>query len=696
MGLAEVKLTPEQLPDLIKQLRSRYENGVPGGALTASGWTIPGAVAKRRLHDQITYYRAHFNNLPEVNPQLPKPFDNVLAIQGDEPRRLHGELKSRVTENHFKPKCTPDVGTVTKRDVANDVERLLASIVQELEERQGYTFQEGLADGQIIDGISWLHWDRRNDNLPDMPEYEYLDQLPDTKDKEERKRYRRNREYVQGSSEPNTSRRYRETDESLWERRKHQIARAPVEYHAEVVNGRNVYWVPDRSCLNGMGVVMVIHEVGWLDYDEDNRSRDIKVVMRTIDGKNALHLWREQDGPFPESPSSDGWGERVSIATVWTRDCWYELAAVTHGAGVENWEYITEGAHDWMMPPWAPCGGIEVNDPDPALRYLPALAGVFRLKPSMDEEKTFVHILARNTALPMFYLEVKAGVDLPSMRDANGDRVYFTADAASAMTVPQGYELKQREVPTGSLLPQSLALMREDYAASFPKTGQTDTSASSQPWTVRLKQQEANVTPRKLIDKEVMPLRIFLNSLTQDMTRRALEEPGEMYYRYVEEEGIRELVGVKAVDLKGIEVVAEIEATSAAERVTLAQLGMELYTGGFGLTRYALWDEYLGDQDPQKRLDAWLAEQAFDQFWLPGLVKQELGRVQGTDTIKNVVVGQNGELVGPNGQAMEPSQVNQVNGFTSTAPQVNGQQMQQPGMGPLQAPNTVPIGAGVG
>ena len=688
-------LTQETAIALVRDLRKRYEDATPGGTLTARGWSK----GKAKLHDQITWQRAHFNNLPEVGPKLPEPYADVLAVQGDEPRRLHAELKSRITENHFKPKCHPDVGTASKRDVANDVERLLAAIVRELEERNGYTFQEGLADAQIIDGIGWIHWDRRDENIPDMPEYDYLDALPDKADEAERKRYKRNSEYTEGSSDPATSKRYREKDESLWERRKHQLARAPTEYTATVLSGRSVYALPDKSSLTGYGAVMTIEEVGWLDYDEDVREREIKVILKATEtGRNVLRLWQEQDAPYSESPSSNGWEDRISIVTIWTRDKWCELATVTkNAAGVEDWEYITGGSHDWGFPPFAPVSAIEVNDPDPVLRYLPALAGVFRLKPVMDEAKTFLHILARNTALPMYYLEPLPGSTVPSMRDRAGDRVYYSHDAASAMKIPDGYSLKQQEIPTGQLLPQSYAIMREDYQESFPGTGQTDTSATSQPWTVRLKQSEANVTPRKLVDKQVMPLRIFLASIMQDMLRRALEEPEEMYYRYVEEDGTRELVGVKAADLKGIDVDVAVDSTGDAERVTLAQLGMEMWSSGIGLTRYAYWDEYMGDQDPDERLTAWDAEQAFDQYWKPGIVKQELARIQGTETIKNVVVGRDGEMIGPNGQALPPGQVAAANGFQSaqpqpTAPSVNGMPMAQPGMGPLQTPGTVPIG----
>lgn len=679
-------ITQEQAPHIIRQLRDRYEASEKGGSLSARR-AATAAKGKLRLHDKIAWQRAHFFNMPEVDPRLPKPYDKVLAYQSDAPRQVHGELKARLTENHFTIKATPDVSTNTRREVANDVEKLAMSGVQELEERLGYTFQEALSDGQIIDGLCFLHWRDKPEAMPDWEDYDYRDDLPGKDDKDERKRYRKNPEYTEGSDEPKHRSKYRETDESLWERRRHQLARAPFPYHAEVIGARNVYWLPDRACLNGLGMVMTIQEIGFLEWADDLKGRGVKEVLEDVRGGKKLRIYTEQDAPDMDSPSWDGWEHRISLVTIWTRDYWCEFAQLTEGNATDEWELVGSGSHDWEMPPFAMCTAIEVNDPDPALRYLPALEGVYRMKPYVDEATTYMHILARNTALKWFYLEPIPGSGMPLLTDEEGKPIGFTPDAANSKEIPQGYTLKWVDDSIDPGYTQSVALWREDFEAAKPATGTTDTSGSSQPWTIRLKQAEANVTPRKLVDKQITPLRIFVSALAKDMMRKAMDEPEQTYWRYAEDGGEEKLVGVKASDFKGIKLDVKIDSTSEAERVTIAQLGMEML-GRNLITPYQFWDEFMGDPDPQKRLDEVDAYMAFTTYVLPGLIRQEIAKELGTQ----VVVGADGELVGPNGQQVSPYDVLAGQGFQQVpSPQIGGQGPAMPGQGTLAVPGTVPV-----
>ena len=678
-----MKYKPEVFPEMIRKWRERFESGKVAGSMGAHGYRgEQGGRALGKLHDQIALRRAHFFNLPDVDPLLPDPYSDAPGFQSDAPRQLHEQLLARITENHANVRAEADEPTATKRKGAQVVEEYLQGILDAMEKRNGYTFQEGMGDAQIIDGVGLIHWWYAPDRDPDWPDYEYRDDLRDT-DAETKKRFRPNPEYTEGSVEETHSRRLREREESVRERRAKMLANAPDVYDAEVLSARNCYWLDDRTSRNGLGRVMVIREYGWLDYDEDLKERDLKVYLK--DGK--IQRWADSDTPHEDGPSADGWDTNLSVVTIWTKDEWYELAAVSTGGTTQDWEYITGGTHDWGMPPFALFTAITAKDPDPTLMYQPALAGVFRLKPFVDEQVTLMHVIARNTAMPWFYLEKKD--DGAKMLDEAGKMATFTMDAALAMAIPDGYELKWMNPEMGAAMPQSIALFLDDYKAAYPSTGTTDTSASSQPWTIRLKQTEANVTPGMLIRRQMQPMDIFLEAVARDCARRAKDEPDEQLWGYVKDDGKKALKAIPAADLEGFKIHVDIDGTGEAERVTMAQIGMQ-ELGMELITPYNYWDEYKGDPDPQKRIDELVAYKAYRDYWEPGIIRQEIARIQGSDTIKNVSLGVNGETIGPNGQAITPEEVVGINGFQPATP-VQGMTVDQPDMSPLAAPGTVPV-----
>lgn len=679
-----MKYQPEVFPDMIRRWRARFEDGTVAGAIGAHGYTTDrGRRTLGKLHDQIALRRAHFFNLPEVDPLLPDPYGDAPGFQSDAPRQLHEQLLARITENHANVRAEADEPTATKRKAAQTVEEYLQGILDAMEKRNGYTFQEGMGDAQIIDGVGLIHWWYAPDRDPDWPDYEYRDDLRGT-DKATKERFRGNPEYTEGSAEAQHKSKLKETEQSYRDRRAKMLASTPDVYDAEVLSARNCYWMDDRTSKNGMGRVMVIREYGWLDYEEELADRDLKFVLK--DG--AIQRWADSEAPFAEGPSVDGWDTNLSVVTIWTKDEWYELASVNTGGTTENWEYITGGTHDWGMPPFAKFTAITAKDPDPTLMYQPALAGVFRLKPFVDEQVTLMHVIARNTAMPWFYLERKD--DKAKMLDEAGKMATFTMDAALAMAIPDGYELKWMNPEMGAAMPQSISLFLEDYKAAYPSTGTTDTSGSSQPWTIRLKQTEANVTPGMLIRRQLQPFDIFIEAIARDCARRAKDEPDEQLWGYVEDEGKKALKAIPAADLEGFKIHVDIDAAGEAERVTMAQIGMQEYQIGL-INDYMYWAEYKGDPDPQKRIDEMAAWNGYKQYWEPGIIRQEIARIQGTDTIKNISIGVNGETVGPNGQAVTPEEVVGINGFESAAP-VQNMTVEQPGMGTLAPPGAVPVG----
>jgi len=699
-----VKITEDALPKLIRSLRNRFEDGTVGGA-SAHGYFSPkGSRISGKLHDKIALRRLHFFNDPSVDPRLDAPYDNVPGFQSAELGIKHRDLKARVIQNRMKVRAEADGTTVIKREAAQAVESYLLNGFQEIEKRLGYRIQGAMADCQIIDGPGMIHWRTAHQKMPEYPDYEYRDDLRDTDD-DEKKRFRKHREYTEGASD-NRKYKLRETDDSLHERRRKQLAEAPFPYEIEVLSARNCYWVPDRSCLNGFGMVMTIQTVGWLDYENDVNGRalsdadgqTLKARLQDAETGRSIKLYTEVDAPFADGPSIDGWDETISIVTIWTRDEWYELASCGIGGATsgDSWTYITGGTHEWEMPPFALVAGLTVMDPDPALAYPPALDAMYKLKPFVDEMMTFMHVTSRNIAMPWFFLQRRD--DGASLLTEDGKLKTFTWDAASGMTIPDGYELKWVDINLNGAYPQSLALILEQYKDSFPSTGTTDTTGSSQPWTVRLKQQEANVTPGEMVTAQVDALDICATSIARDSSKRALDEPDNSLWGYVEDEdGKKSLAAIPASHLKGFTIHVDIDPTGAAERTTQAQLGMQLMETG-KITDYQFWDEFRGDPDPQKRLDEVTAEQTFKTYWLPGVIRQEVARIQGSNTIKNVSVGVGGELLGPNGQGMQPDEVLAMNGVVpqQAAPAINGQGPSMPGAGTLAPQGAVPIEMGVG
>ena len=652
-----------------------------------------------KLHDRIRWRRNHFHNTDAANPgvNLPEPYNKGPQYQTDIPRQLHMELKTATCENSWAIRVNSPKSTAIMEQASTDVERAMQSGIDRVEKRAGFRIQDDLAYGQIIDCFGVLHWSMAEHLIPEVPDNEYLEDLP--KDVEERKRFKTRREKVGENAG-----KYRETEESVRSRYRQTAARAGFPWWVEVVDPITFYWQPDRSLANGIARVLVIREVGLSEYEYDLRENDgVVLSLNEVNGK--LRVYGEQDAPPPDSPSGATWGRKVGVATIWTRDEFYELVTehpVAYGdANVAgDWVLVKSGTHPYGMPPFAIAHAARVKNPDPALAYEPALEGVFRIKPFLDHDMALLHVVKEMIALPYYYLESVASGE--PWLDESGNVITLTRDSVLAKKIPAGYTLKKLDFELNQAFVMGVNLMREDMEAAKPPTGQADAQGTSQPWTVRLLLQQARQFPSLLVRNQALAMTTMVQNMTMVHSLPAEEGGfGEPVYVYAKDTktGTLDMTTAIAIEpdmVKTLDVAVDIKALSAAEQLTLEQHGRELLNDDrVPITPRMYVEDYMGDANPQDRIAEWQAWKIFDGMVLPGLQKQQVAKRFGT----RVVMGLNGEMVGPDGQQVQPQQVLQAQGWQSAAPQggpgVAAGQVTMGAMPAIATPGAIPMQGGM-
>lgn len=683
-----------------------------------------GLNGEMRLIDRIRWRRQHFFNLEQADPVLSAPWDKSnYRRQTTQLNSIHADLKARLKDPSPLVRCEAHPDTATNRSNAEDLAAVLNTGWGLVQERTGRDVIGDLIDGMVMDAYGVLHWCKAADLWPEVPEYQYVEDLP--ADDGEKARYSNRRKKVlyrngkplaDGETEDGAEPRmvYKERPQSLAERHRYNKARAGFPWYIEAVDPATVYWQRDRSLAEGESMVIVVREIGVLDYADQLRKSDgLTLSLNEMD--KSVSIYSEQDAPDVTLPSSSNWGYTVGIAQIWTRDEFYELtSSVAANGSIGNyggqWTLVKSHQHPYERPPFAIVPAFEVNVADPSLHYQPVLNNMYQVKPRLDHKMALLDVLTESTAIPLYYLNnIQTG--MPKLTE-DGSRIELTADAASAYSVPDGYELKELRPDVTPGYVQSVEYTKQEMEEAKPGTGQADVSAATKPWTARISVQQANVQPSLLIGNIAHGLSTMFRNMAKVMSKSAEDGGfGEEIVVFSHTEGNKttRLVGIAPEDIQSLDVSVEMSKVSAPERITLEEHGRDLLNDPkVGLTRIEYIEDYEGkpnaeDVDAMRKATA-LVEQFIQLPWFQQKAAAWLG--------KQFLMGPDGQDIGAGGQSVTPEQIAAANGITpmqqpQMQPQAQGPQMPppqmaglptqppqavQPAMPALNTPGTIPLG----
>lgn len=615
----------------------------------------------RRTHELRDHIREvrrpHFFRDEEMYPVLAEPLQHV-RYQTDIARRKHEQLKARLTENHGVARITP--ATEGKHDrVVEDAEAWLNAGWHIIEDRLGYTLQEAMSDGQIVDCYAVLHWREWEEVWPEVPEYEYLDELPEDKeDDDEREKARKQRTRERFEEDEETGR-FRETDKSLQERVKLARARVGFPYYVEVVDPAAFSFAHDT--LHNIGMAVTVKRMALPTYNDA-----IKEYGAIQQESGRLRFYPGRDAPRADDPSQGDYNV-VSVATLWTREEWYEFfSAADYVGDKENaeggeWQLVKSGKHRWGRPPFEIIPANQFNAPDPLHKYMPALEGVYREKPNTDRWGGIMNGLAERHAIPDMWWEKENNAN-PTLTE-QGENVALGTDAQSAGEAPEGYRLRQNNVQINPAAIEAWRFQMEAIEEAAPDIGQAELSASTQPWTARLAQAQANIQPKKYIQNQARGMRAMFRSILGHAQHR--EETLWAYKR--EEDGTEtaQIVGVEPEDIVTLNVDVDIPAASSAEQITLVQHGMQMLADpNIPLTTNQFISDYWKQPNATQKEQAWYAEMLFKNQVMPGVIARETARIYGS----RYVVGPNGVIAGMGGEQADMNTLMEEMGLRPAQP----------------------------
>jgi hypothetical protein len=673
--IAATTLSEPELRNIIRSLMApRAESGVQGRFA--------------KLHTLIKMREHHFYGSPEADPRLPAPHaGDTEAFQVDTLRRVHFEMRRRLTENPYRIRCEPPRDMRRQRVASDDLERVLQLGLEQAEEREGISILQELADGMGKDCFGVLHWIRTTDMWPAVPEpqlYSSLDEI----DEDEQSRYR-----PAGDA-------YEEKPESVLERDRHNKALAGFPFYIECPRADQIAFIEDRSSANGMGLMVYMRDVGLLKYRDHLRNEGIEIGTVSINQHSRrVAIYTERTKPATWEPSGvrpDDWGQSVTIAQIWTRDELYELVAPSErGTVATEWTLVKSGPHGYEMPPFAIIAADRTNSPDPARRYLPYLEGIYKLKPFVDYDTTVGRLLAHQIAMPFYWVKLSDGAP---MFDDGGNRVVLSHNSAAAFALPPGAELMKVEFEMNPAFVEFLNRAEEQLQDAAPETGNVDIGASTQPWTIRLGQEIANAPVAEYKQSIARGIKTMVRNMALVMQKPAerggIGEAVPVYARVkkgkVEQET---LIAVDPADIVSVQIEVDIAPHSNAQTIAAQEHGRQLLNDPN--VPYPTQTQYLEDyvhiSDPDTQLATWNAEQMYRTRVEPVVVAQELAK----KFAALIVLGPDGRFVGPGGMELSPEQVLAQNGASVQQPPPIDPSVQAEGqastpLNDLNVPGTLP------
>ncbi|MXX80393.1 MAG: hypothetical protein F4Y69_05080 [Chloroflexi bacterium] len=605
------------------------------GQLGGGRATTRGALSRfSALHERIRNREMHLYNSRRVDPRFTAPYLKAEPWQTDLLRRTWSQLRQRLTEHPLRVHVEPPDDSPAARQAADNLEHVLEQGLRHVEDRTHLSLQADLGYGQVCLCFGVLHWQQAQHRMPVFPAREQRGSRPD--DGEERRRFRRAR------SEDGPSLPWIETEESRRDRDRRRQAAAGFPWDIEVIRPDQFAFVEDHGSGNGIGLAVVLREVGLFEYRTRLRDQDrLDLQMSAVSGDATLRIARAADAPLPEEPSGAGWGERLRIASVWTREEYYELVALERpasspaGSGEQErheWTLIKSHPHPYEMPPFA-IAEADINDhPDMVHRWEPTMEGLYRVKPGYDFERSLGRFLAEQTASPLYWVQLADG---SWQTDSDGSRIELTPDGAAAVTLPAGASLHRVEVRVDPAFVEFLRMSHEELLNAAPDAGTVDRGEigpNTQPHTLNLLLGSRNLQVQQLKRAQSRAVRTMLRNMALVMSK-PLSAGGFGAPIWVFARGKngrvqrRETVCVEPSQIPSLDIDVWIDPYSAAQRIAVQEHGRARLNDPLDpLDQRAYLEEYIGEEHAEQvlaRHRQWRAEQA--------RLERDLAQARGVD-----------------------------------------------------------------
>ena len=573
------------------------------------------------LHQRIRHREAHLYNTREADPRFTAPHLEAEPWQTDLLRRTWSQLRQRLTEHPLRVHVEPPDDSPTARQAADNLEHVLEQGLRQVEERSHLSLQADLGYGQVCLCFGVLHWQRAADRLPPLPAREQRGSRPEGAD--ERRRFRRAR------SEDGPSLPWIETESSRRDRDRQRQAAAGFPWDVEVIRPDQFAFVEDHGSGNGLGLAVVLREVGLVEYRDRLRNQDdLQLRISTAAGERSLSVAPALDAPLAEEPPAAAWTDRVRVAAVWTRTEYYELAALdgavppqgrnANGKRRHEWTLIKSHSHPYDMPPFAIAAADTNDHPDVVRRWEPTLEGIYRAKPGYDYERSLGRFLAEQTAIPLYWIQLADG---SWQTDTDGNRVELTPDAAAAQALPAGASLHRVEFRIDPAFVEFLRMSHDELISAAPDSGSVERGEigpNTQPHTLNLLLGSRNLQVQQLKRSQTTAVRVMLRNMAQVMAK-PLSEGGFGAPIWVYAKGDngalkrRETVCVEPSVIPSLDIDVWIDPYSSAQRIAVQEHGRARLNDPLDpLDQRAYLEQYIGEEHAEQVLSRhrqWRMEQ---------------------------------------------------------------------------------------
>ena len=568
------------------------------------------------LYERIREREGHLFNSSQVDPKFSQRHGEAQPWQTDLPRRTWAQLRQRLTEHPLRVHVEPPDDSPASRRAADDLEHVLEQGLHEVEERSHLAIQADLGYGQVCLCYGVLHWRSEAERIPPLPAPELRATRPDTP--QERNRFRLAR------PDEDAPLAWIEREWSRSSRDRQAQAAAGFPWHVEVIRPDQFAFVEDFGPGNGLGVAVVLREVGVMEYRDRLREQDgLALRISAARGEPSLSIAPAVDAPLPEEPSGSQWGQRLRLASVWTREEYYELAALGEVASSPSgkWTLIKSHAHPYEMAPFAIAEADTNDHPDIVRRWEPTMEGVYRAKPTYDYERSLGRFLAEQVAIPMYWVQLSDG---GFQTDEDDKRVELTASAVSAHTLPEGASLHRVEFEINPAFVDFVRMSQEELFAAAPDTGaieRGEIGPNTQPHTLNLLLGSRNLQVQQLKRAQARAVRTMLRNMALVMSKPlsagGFGAPVWVFAPAPEGAGRRqrrEPISVEPSVIPSLDIDVWVDPYSASQRIAVQEHGRARLNDPLDpLDQRGYLEEYIGEEHAVQALERhrrWRIDQA--------------------------------------------------------------------------------------